>query len=658
MFKGLTTFTWQQPEILKQLREWHWDMVRLDGQTARASDAASVEELAKRVQENRDAGFVEIQMILGDPLVIPALRKLVDGPLHISSPNEPDAANMANMTAAQVVAWIKQAWPLCQSAGWGLDAPVISGLHPRGFKFFNTVWQLLRNPIYREVRIDVHCYDGWESIPQLLGIIGTHPWLISEFGYQSNGTPASEQEQASKTKAKFAEMASKYPTLEAMVDYQLNRGPGGEFGILDTDGRWLPAAKIFIDEDTEGDITVSIPLDDAIDSALGVLLNARFGAFNKGFEWRPINWQGGDETCKVVPTPDGYWAVLSPDGQWWLSVQPDGSLEGRPSNTIPGWWECFLRVGTRISERPKDPNPARIPVEFEVRAWANSIEQPPLSRLSVKGRRFVTADGRDIFPKGAIESILFARYARGEEIDSVLGELRDHDVRWIQVYGMCDGTSMQTGVSCYPQQDPQYFEKVESFCRLCALYNLYVYWVCFVNTQTIMPALSTQLEHWNKTIDTLLKIDNTILSEGNELDVHDNPVADREAFPRPSGLASCRGSNGGTHTPVIPGWDFSDFHSRRDDQTKMIADADLEELIAGYSGFVGTKQASMTGEGPHFAEQYEAGHRENDPDFARQLARASYPTLGFWFLSDDTLRGQRLGPTQKACLIAAMEALP
>lgn len=84
------------------------------------------------------------------------------------------------------------------------------------------------------------------------------------------------------------------------------------------------------------------------------VLNARFGEFGQGFEQRPVADAAGDETMTLVPNADGTWSIKSPNGQQWLSVQPDGSMEGRPSDGEPGPWEKFTRTGNVLTELPKD----------------------------------------------------------------------------------------------------------------------------------------------------------------------------------------------------------------------------------------------------------------------------------------------------------------
>lgn len=84
------------------------------------------------------------------------------------------------------------------------------------------------------------------------------------------------------------------------------------------------------------------------------VVNFRFGDFDKGFETRPVNAQGSDETCEVIQNGDGTWSIKSPNGNQWLSIQPDGSMEARDASGEPGPWEKFTRTGNVLTELDKD----------------------------------------------------------------------------------------------------------------------------------------------------------------------------------------------------------------------------------------------------------------------------------------------------------------
>jgi hypothetical protein len=74
---------------------------------------------------------------------------------------------------------------------------------------------------------------------------------------------------------------------------------------------------------------------------------------------------GGDEWVDLIPQGD-YYAVRSPNGRSWLSVQIDGSLEERDAQHEPGEWELFtLTHDGLIVEKAKE-GVTRPPQEFLV----------------------------------------------------------------------------------------------------------------------------------------------------------------------------------------------------------------------------------------------------------------------------------------------------
>jgi hypothetical protein len=77
-----------------------------------------------------------------------------------------------------------------------------------------------------------------------------------------------------------------------------------------------------------------------------LVTNFRFGDFDLGIETRPANQVGGDETVEVVKNPDGTYSIKSADGDEWLSVQPDSSLQSRPTSdpSQPRSWEKFQQA--------------------------------------------------------------------------------------------------------------------------------------------------------------------------------------------------------------------------------------------------------------------------------------------------------------------------
>jgi hypothetical protein len=66
--------------------------------------------------------------------------------------------------------------------------------------------------------------------------------------------------------------------------------------------------------------------------------------FNKPTETRRADAIQAWETVEIVKNSDGTYSIKNGKGDQWLSVQPDGSLQSRPTSdpSQPGPWEKFV----------------------------------------------------------------------------------------------------------------------------------------------------------------------------------------------------------------------------------------------------------------------------------------------------------------------------
>jgi len=263
-----------------------------------------------------------------------------------------------------------------------------------------------------------------------------------------------------------------------------------------------------------------------------VIVNARFGDLDQGLESRPVNAQGGDETWTVIDQGDGTVAVRSPNGQQWLSIQPDGRWESRPvaDPGQPGPWERFTRDGNVLREVPKD-GVSRPPVELLTRVTGGAgpvpgpgpIEAP--ERLTRSGVDLATASqGRVVRLQGAS---FFAGYWKflehgADDIRPALAQLRD---RWqanvVLVFGM--SVNVQANLFGAPPFDPSkygpaYLEQWPAFLALCAEFGMYVYWVAFPDHGLIPAYEFTEpcRDLWNGLLEAGRPAPNLILKPTNE----------------------------------------------------------------------------------------------------------------------------------------------
>jgi hypothetical protein len=665
MLRGLNTITWQKPDVLSQLRAWGWDMVRLDVQ-----QGVSVAQAVEWITDARDAGFADVQIIVRDISMIAAIRAAGVTSLRISAPNEPDLASMANLDVKAYALWLRRAWPCCQAAGFGLDAPVVSGLHTRGFAFLQSLWTiLLCQPEFHDVRIDVHCYDGWNNIPKLLGIIGARPWGISEFGYQT-GPTVSEAQQATLIKDRFAFLA-KIPTLQYAVLYQLNRSATDLFGILDESNgqtRFLPAARIFVDPpppppdpppnpDEPPEVLVpGVSLADARPTAVaGEILNARFGGLWKGLERRAVNAQGGDETFRLVPLGGDRYALLSPNGREWVSVQPDGSLQGRSAAGAPGSWETFTLAGQILSEAPKgDDRPA---VQFLLTTGATASVVMPRESGFIRARGTTFVDEQDrpwamkafaihcwlnplVDSEAAFQAMLDVPQALG--YNTILGHTL-HASPW----------KYQNHLQLNPVDRPDFFDLLARGYDICAGRGLRVANGCWADAQ-YLPSTFDRQAHWRTWCDVTRGRWNLFARKGNEPGVNGWDHRDY-TFPDMGGVLCSQGQAGIGTPSLFPYLHWVEYAPTREPHA-WLKDSGfgMRQIHSGDTGgWPGVPVPLVNTEPQFFADTNPddvGDHRLTDPKQALDLALAIFSNCeGGAFGGSRSLEGKPMRERERQC---------
>jgi hypothetical protein len=189
---------------------------------------------------------------------------------------------------------------------------------------------------------------------------------------------------------------------------------------------------------------------------------------------------------------------------------------------------------------------------------------PPLTALTVCGE-FFCADGQ---PWTAIESSEFSLYKRfidGEDITPVLTERRDLGFTLLRVWLL--NTSVIPG-GLQPKDYPAFYDRLPPFVALCARYSLRVEFTVFTQTPALMPNVSDQRAHWQRTQDALRGLP-VLLELVNEYD-HGSPpdnAPDRSLWSmRPVGIIASSGSADADSAPPEPVWDYVLYHSNGLDQ--------------------------------------------------------------------------------------------
>jgi hypothetical protein len=181
---------------------------------------------------------------------------------------------------------------------------------------------------------------------------------------------------------------------------------------------------------------------------------------------------------------------------------------------------------------------------------------PSLGPLTVDGQ-FFRSGGQ---PWTAIESSefsLYRRYLDGDDIRPILAERQAIGFNLLRVWLL--NTSVVPG-GINPRTEDDFYDLLSTFAGVCAAYGHYIEFTAFTQTQTLMPNVTDQHDHWFRTQDALQGVP-CLLELVNEADQHDNRTDPSLLALRPVGILSSSGSNGADSPPPQPVWDYGLYHS-------------------------------------------------------------------------------------------------
>lgn len=207
---------------------------------------------------------------------------------------------------------------------------------------------------------------------------------------------------------------------------------------------------------------------------------------------------------------------------------------------------------------------------------------PAVGRLGIAGK-FFTMDGQPWTAIETSEFSLYKRYLDGENIRPILLERQAIGFNLLRVWLL--NTSVIPG-GLLPSQYPNFYAELIPFSLVCASYGFCVEFTAFTQTQTLMPTLSEQRAHWERTQTALRDVPNVLLELVNEADQHDNRTAPELLQMRPVGILASSGSNGADSPPPQPVWDYGLYHSnglsewqRKCAHNPMLDVADLYDIV-------------------------------------------------------------------------------
>lgn len=243
-----------------------------------------------------------------------------------------------------------------------------------------------------------------------------------------------------------------------------------------------------------------------------------------------------------------------PAGPRLRAVLPACAVYGDGASLIldaPGYQRFML---TRVILAP-DINVALVPIP---------VEPPALPRLRGRGQFVEQSDGTWFTVKDTTDFSLYAKFKEGINIDHILEQRMDTGFNTVRIFGVTQNTWPTYHANLTPQRyGDSYYQDIPAFFRKLSHYRLYGNWVAFISNNEVPE--SRQLEHWARLTSVLAGIPNVILSAMNEHNVH--PLATLFRLPRPIGVFSSHGSNGGTPdgnngaAPPEPYWDWTELHT-------------------------------------------------------------------------------------------------
>ena len=144
---------------------------------------------------------------------------------------------------------------------------------------------------------------------------------------------------------------------------------------------------------------------------------------------------------------------------------------------------------------------------------------PPLSRLVVRGSPSAGANGERWTMIECSNFNLYGRYLAGNDIDPSSRQRSDMGFNLLRVWLLYDVVMMDTS---FPPSTPT-STRASVFLDLCGKHGLYVELTAFTCTRQLMPALSDQQAHLDRTADVVRVATNAIIEVGNNYEQSDNP---------------------------------------------------------------------------------------------------------------------------------------
>jgi hypothetical protein len=216
-------------------------------------------------------------------------------------------------------------------------------------------------------------------------------------------------------------------------------------------------------------------------------------------------------------------------------------------------------------------------------------------RLVPQGHYFLK-DGGERFTAICITSFVLQKLScEGGNLSPWLSQVRDLGFNMVR-----DFSAQEWGDPAYdvlPTTHPNYYQHLAETAQRCADHGLYYMACLFAGWQ---PSAQEQQDHFNRACEALRPHPNVLIELVNENNVSGH--LDTNAFARPDGHVSSRGSNGAQNLAPRPWWDWEAFHTNGASEEQRKIGHNAMELADGTPDWPPSHKPIITNETSRYPE--------------------------------------------------------
>lgn len=276
--------------------------------------------------------------------------------------------------------------------------------------------------------------------------------------------------------------------------------------------------------------------------------------------------------------------------------------------------------------------------------------------LIIDRDRFLRSDDHSQFDWfGHIDFMLFYKSLDGFPIESHLDNRKIVDEQVVVTLMMANFIE-QRDPRTYGQR---FYQHIKPFAQALAAKNFYWMPIILADAQILMPDKHEQNAFLNRCAEQFHNESNVLPSLGNECSKNG---VDASFFSRPqtNNLWS-RGSEVGDEPPYRPGWDWKEWHPRRDWPKVLFGNDDawfVKEGVDSENNRLDNPMPIVVSEPIGFWDRDVPNRRSSDPNLARVIGgTARYFARGVNFHSEEGLHSEPWTARTKECAVAMAAAM-